>query len=164
MFLPTERLLIRRGSAMALTARAFTLLVALVERAGQLLTRDELMQRVWAGVVVEDNNLAVQVAALRKVLGADAITTIAGSGSLTSGATIHIHRWSAGTTSSAANGFASQSATATAHSTSSRPAAAPSPYGSLSPRARSPNLVAANGPRVASPSTARHASTAMNAI
>ena len=78
--LPAERLLFRRGGEVALTARAFALLVALVERAGQLLSRDELMQRVWAGVVVEDNNLAVQVAALRKVLGADAITTIAGCG------------------------------------------------------------------------------------
>lgn len=78
--LPAERMLLRRGSEVALTARAFALLVALVERAGQLLSRDELMQRVWAGVVVEDNNLAVQVGALRKVLGADAIATIAGCG------------------------------------------------------------------------------------
>lgn len=78
--LPAERLLFRRGSEVALTARAFALLVVLVERAGQLLSRDELMQRVWVGVVVEDNNLAVQVAALRKVLGADAIITIAGCG------------------------------------------------------------------------------------
>ncbi len=78
--LPTERLLFRRGAEVGLTARAFELLVAFVERAGQLLGKDELLKRVWAGVVVEENNLAVQVGALRKLLGADAITTIPGFG------------------------------------------------------------------------------------
>lgn len=78
--LPAERLLFRRGSEVALTARAFELLVAFVERAGQLVGKDELLRRVWAGVVVEENNLAVQVGALRKLLGAEAITTIPGYG------------------------------------------------------------------------------------
>ncbi|HEY8875913.1 MAG TPA: winged helix-turn-helix domain-containing protein [Roseateles sp.] len=78
--LPAERLLFRRGSEVALTARAFELLVAFVERAGQLVAKDELMKRVWADVVVEENNLAVQVGALRKLLGAEAITTIPGFG------------------------------------------------------------------------------------
>src|SRR5439155_7102476 len=53
--LPSERLLFRRGAETTLTARAFELLVAFVERAGQLLAKDELLQRVWAGVVVEEN-------------------------------------------------------------------------------------------------------------
>lgn len=78
--LPAERLLFRRGSEVALTARAFELLVAFVERAGQLLAKDDLLRRVWAGVVVEENNLAVQVGVLRKLLGAEAITTIPGFG------------------------------------------------------------------------------------
>ncbi|MCE4554775.1 ATP-binding protein [Roseateles cellulosilyticus] len=78
--LPAERLLFRRGSEVALTARAFELLVAFVERAGQLLSKDELMRRVWAGIVVEENNLAVQVGVLRKLLGAETISTIAGFG------------------------------------------------------------------------------------
>ncbi|RZL32767.1 MAG: transcriptional regulator, partial [Rubrivivax sp.] len=78
--LPAERLLFRRGSEVALTARAFELLVAFAERAGQLVARDDLFKRVWAGVVVEDNNLAVQVGVLRKLLGAEAITTIPGFG------------------------------------------------------------------------------------
>ncbi|MEO6279664.1 winged helix-turn-helix domain-containing protein [Roseateles sp.] len=78
--LPAERLLFRRGSEVALTARAFELLVAFVERAGQLLAKDDLMKRVWAGVVVEENNLAVQVGTLRKLLGAEAIGTIPGFG------------------------------------------------------------------------------------
>jgi predicted ATPase/DNA-binding winged helix-turn-helix (wHTH) protein len=78
--LPAERLLFRRGSELALTARAFELLVAFVERAGQLVAKDDLLRRVWAGVVVEENNLAVQVGTLRKLLGAEAITTIPGFG------------------------------------------------------------------------------------
>lgn len=78
--LPSERLLFRRGAEQALTARAFGLLLAFVERAGQLLAKDELLQRVWAGVVVEENNLAVQVGVLRKLLGAGAIATVPGYG------------------------------------------------------------------------------------
>jgi predicted ATPase/DNA-binding winged helix-turn-helix (wHTH) protein len=78
--LPAERLLFRRGAELALTARAFELLVAFVERAGQLLAKDDLLQRVWAGVVVEENNLAVQVGVLRKLLGAEAIATVPGYG------------------------------------------------------------------------------------
>jgi len=78
--LPAERRLFRRGSEVALTARAFEVLVAFAERAGQLLSKDDLLKRVWAGLVVEENNLAVQVAVLRKVLGAQAITTVPGHG------------------------------------------------------------------------------------
>ncbi len=78
--LPGERLLFRRGIEQAMTARAFALLVTLVERAGQLVAKDDLMQRVWAGVIVEDNNLAVQVGVLRKLLGAEAIATVPGFG------------------------------------------------------------------------------------
>ena len=78
--LPSERLVFRHGAEQTLTARAFELLVAFVERAGQLLAKDELLRRVWAGVVVEENNLAVQVSVLRKLLGADAIATVPGYG------------------------------------------------------------------------------------
>jgi len=79
-FMPLERLLLRGGEPMALTARTLGVLALLVERAGMLVSKDELMQRVWAGVVVEDNNLAVHVAQLRKALGAHAISTIPGCG------------------------------------------------------------------------------------
>ena len=77
---PAERQLLRGGADMALTARAFDVLLALVEHAGQLVSKEALMQRVWAGLVVEDNNLAVQVGVLRKLLGADAIATVPGHG------------------------------------------------------------------------------------
>lgn len=65
---------------MELGHRAFDVLLALVERAGQLVTKDELLAQVWPGVVVEENNLQVQVSALRKILGPSAITTTAGRG------------------------------------------------------------------------------------
>jgi len=61
-------------------ARAFDLLIALVERRDQLVTKDELFDRVWPGLVVEENNLQVQVSALRKVLGQEAIATVPGHG------------------------------------------------------------------------------------
>jgi DNA-binding winged helix-turn-helix (wHTH) protein len=55
-------------------------LVALVERPGQLIDKNELLDRVWPGLVVEENNLQVQVSALRKILGNTAIATVAGRG------------------------------------------------------------------------------------
>jgi predicted ATPase len=53
---------------------------ALIDRAGHLLTKDELMQRVWGEVVVEENTLQAHVSALRKVLGPGAIATVSGQG------------------------------------------------------------------------------------
>ena len=78
--LPQEQLLLRGDVSVALTARAFSLLLELVQAAGRLVSKDALMQRVWAGLVVEENNLAVQVGVLRKVLGAEAIATAPGRG------------------------------------------------------------------------------------
>ena len=59
---------------------AFDLLVALVDRAGHLVTKDELLARVWGKVIVEENTLQAHVSALRKVLGPEAITTVSGRG------------------------------------------------------------------------------------
>jgi predicted ATPase/DNA-binding winged helix-turn-helix (wHTH) protein len=78
--LPQEQQLLRGDAAVALTARAFSLLLALVEAAGRLVSKDALMERVWMGLVVEENNLAVQIGVLRKLLGADAIATVPGRG------------------------------------------------------------------------------------
>src|SRR5258706_12307999 len=77
---PGKRRLQRDGVAISLRPRAFDLLVALVERAGHLVTKDELLDRVWPKMVVEEAALHVQVSALRKVLGSDAITTVSGRG------------------------------------------------------------------------------------
>ncbi len=65
---------------MTLGSRAFDLLVALAERPGELIAKDELLATVWPGVVVEENNLQVQVSTLRKILGPDALATIPGRG------------------------------------------------------------------------------------
>src|SRR6266536_133374 len=77
---PAERRLLRDGAAVPLRPRAFDLLAALVDRAGHLVTKDELLDQVWPKMVVEEAALHVQVSALRKVLGADAITTVSGRG------------------------------------------------------------------------------------
>jgi predicted ATPase len=77
---PDNRRLLKDGATISLRPRAFDLLAALVDRAGRLVTKDELLDQVWPKLVVEEAALHVQVSALRKVLGADAITTVSGRG------------------------------------------------------------------------------------
>jgi predicted ATPase/DNA-binding winged helix-turn-helix (wHTH) protein len=77
---PDKRRLLKDGATVSLRPRAFDLLVALVDRAGHLATKDELLDRVWPKTVVEEAALHVQVSALRKVVGSDAITTVSGRG------------------------------------------------------------------------------------
>ncbi|HSV71313.1 MAG TPA: winged helix-turn-helix domain-containing protein, partial [Methylibium sp.] len=77
---PVERRLLADGAPQALGARAFDMLLLLAQRAGSLVTKDELLDTVWAGLVVEENNLQVQASALRKLLGAEAIATVPGRG------------------------------------------------------------------------------------
>ena len=77
---PNQRRLLEDGRTVTLGHRAFDVLLALVERAGQLVPKDDLFGLVWPGVVVEENNLQVQVSTLRKILGAAAIATTAGRG------------------------------------------------------------------------------------
>lgn len=66
---PNERLLVRDGTPVTLTPKAFEMLVVLVGNSGRLLTKDELMRAVWADAVVEENNLDKNISALRKALG-----------------------------------------------------------------------------------------------
>jgi Tol biopolymer transport system component len=67
--LDTQRgLLFEDGAPVPLTPRVFELLSTLVQHEGELLTKDDLMKLVWAGTVVEENNLARQVSTLRKIL------------------------------------------------------------------------------------------------
>lgn len=77
---PTERRLLADGQPLALGGRAFDVLLVLAEQRGALVNRADLLDRVWPDVVVEENNLQVQVSALRKVLGAPAIANIPGRG------------------------------------------------------------------------------------
>jgi DNA-binding winged helix-turn-helix (wHTH) protein len=64
-----ERLLERNNEPVVIGSRSLDILVALVERTGEVLSRRELIARVWPGVVVEEANLRVHVAGLRRVLG-----------------------------------------------------------------------------------------------
>jgi predicted ATPase/DNA-binding winged helix-turn-helix (wHTH) protein len=75
-----ERQLTIAGEPATLGARAFDLLLALIERRDRVVAKSELLDLVWPGLVVEENNLQVQVSTLRKLLGADAIATVAGRG------------------------------------------------------------------------------------
>ena len=62
------RVLSRNDLPIALGARTLDLLLALVRRQGQVVTKDELMDDVWPGTYVEENNLPAQIYALRKAL------------------------------------------------------------------------------------------------
>ncbi len=75
-----ERRVLVDGVAAQLGGRAFDLLIALIERRDRVVSKDELVALCWPGLVVEENNLAVQVGALRKLLGQQAIATVAGRG------------------------------------------------------------------------------------
>ena len=77
---PDERRVVDAGEAVALGARAFDLLLALIEHRDRVIGKDELIARVWPDTVVEESNLTVQVSALRKVLGAESISTVPGRG------------------------------------------------------------------------------------
>src|SRR5580692_7751085 len=77
---PSERTLSAAGKPMELGARAFDLLLVLVEHHGRLVTKATLLDRVWPKLVVDENNLPAQIASLRRVLGAEAIRTVPGFG------------------------------------------------------------------------------------
>ena len=77
---PTERRLLIDGHSAPLGARAFDVLLALVERRDRTVTKNELLDLVWPGLVVEENNLQVQISTLRKLLGQNVIATIPGQG------------------------------------------------------------------------------------
>ena len=80
-----SRALLARGEKLALSSRAFDILVFLVTERDRVVGKDEIMTKVWRGVAVEENNLAVQISALRRVLGEHAegqtmIATVPGQG------------------------------------------------------------------------------------
>jgi TolB-like protein len=77
---PDERRILLRGEPVALGARAFDVLMCLIAQRERVVTKNELLEQVWPGMVVEENNLTVHVSALRKVFGAQAVATIPGRG------------------------------------------------------------------------------------
>jgi predicted ATPase/DNA-binding winged helix-turn-helix (wHTH) protein len=66
---PARRELRILGSAVPIGGRAFEILEVLAQSAGELVTKDELMNRVWPGAIVMENTLQVHAAAVRKALG-----------------------------------------------------------------------------------------------
>jgi predicted ATPase/DNA-binding winged helix-turn-helix (wHTH) protein len=82
---PTERLLSKEGKPIELGGRAFDILVVLAERAGQVVSKNELIDIVWPDTTVEEGSLRFHIASLRKALGdgepgARYVTTVYGGG------------------------------------------------------------------------------------
>src|SRR3954451_8557662 len=67
--LAAQRLLLEGDKPVRLGSRAFDILTALVERAGEVVGKEELVARAWPGTFVDEANLKVQVSALRRALG-----------------------------------------------------------------------------------------------
>src|SRR5262245_7785248 len=66
---PAERRLLREGETVSLSPKVFDLLLVLVRRNGAILDKEELLSAVWPDTIVEENNLSVNISALRKALG-----------------------------------------------------------------------------------------------
>jgi predicted ATPase/DNA-binding winged helix-turn-helix (wHTH) protein len=64
-----ERVLRRDGEVLPLGSRAFDILIHLIERPGEVIANQDLIDRVWSGVTVEEGSIRVHVAAIRKALG-----------------------------------------------------------------------------------------------
>jgi predicted ATPase/DNA-binding winged helix-turn-helix (wHTH) protein len=75
-----QRQVLVDGQPVPLGARAFDVLMALIERRARLVTKDELLEAVWPGLVVEEHNVVVQVGSLRRLLGPQVIATVPGRG------------------------------------------------------------------------------------
>jgi predicted ATPase/DNA-binding winged helix-turn-helix (wHTH) protein len=66
---PAARMLTRRGVPVELRGHAMAILTYLARRPGVIVSKDDLLREVWSGRIVDDSNLTVQVAALRRALG-----------------------------------------------------------------------------------------------
>jgi len=66
--IPTQFLLLKRDKPVLLGSRALQILIVLLERPGEVVSKQELMTRVWPGVFVEPANLSVHISALRRTL------------------------------------------------------------------------------------------------
>jgi DNA-binding winged helix-turn-helix (wHTH) protein len=81
----SERLLTKEGAPVELGARAIDVLIALVSRPNEVVSKRDLLARAWPDVTVEESSLRFHIASLRKALGdgkdgARYITTLAGRG------------------------------------------------------------------------------------
>ena len=66
---PGVGVLLRQGKPVPIGYRAFQLLAAFLERPGEVLSKSDLIDKAWEGAAVEEGNLSVQIASLRKLLG-----------------------------------------------------------------------------------------------
>ena len=67
--IPAQRMLVEDGKPLRLGSRALDILIALVERPGETIHKDELIARTWPDTAVDEGALRVHIAALRKALG-----------------------------------------------------------------------------------------------
>ena len=74
-----ERRLLRNGEPIPLRLKVFDTLRVLIENAGRLVTKEELLQAIWPDTAVEENNLNHNVSVLRKLLGERATTSWRGT-------------------------------------------------------------------------------------
>ncbi|HEX3526588.1 MAG TPA: tetratricopeptide repeat protein [Thermoanaerobaculia bacterium] len=82
---PVRRVLLRNGEAVPVTPKAFSILLALLEKPGEVVTKQELIQKIWPDTFVTEANLTQNVSSLRKALGERAndrrfIVTVPGRG------------------------------------------------------------------------------------
>lgn len=67
--LPRQRMLLEGEVPLRVGSRALDMLIALLERPGDLISKSDLMQRVWPNTHVEESNLKVNISALRRTIG-----------------------------------------------------------------------------------------------
>lgn len=77
---PGERRLLVDGRPAAIGSRTLDLLIVLAARPDRLMSKNELLDKAWPGLVVEEANLHVQISHVRKLLGGDVIATVPGRG------------------------------------------------------------------------------------
>lgn len=82
---PARRLIERDGAPLQIGSRALDILLVLVERAGDIVSKSELISRVWSGMTIDESALRVHIAGLRKALreqqdGVQYITNVSGRG------------------------------------------------------------------------------------
>src|SRR6202048_2070331 len=82
LLLPHRREFLADGRPVQIGGRAFDVLMALIDAQGAVVSKNALMERVWPDRIVEENNLQIQISALRAAFGADRdlIRTVAGRG------------------------------------------------------------------------------------
>jgi len=68
VLIPQRQLLLREGTPVRIGTRALEILTVLVERSGQLLNKQEIISSVWTDTFVDESNLKVNIAAIRKAI------------------------------------------------------------------------------------------------